>query len=82
MRKYQVIWRKLKLDGECRLSAHPSLHKRIKKAVSKEKCNDVAYKVLWDIEGCPQPELVRVTDPDNPAILIFKLIKPITLGDL
>lgn len=82
MRKYQVIWKKLKADGECRLTAHPSLHKRIKKAVSKEKCNDLAYKLQWDMVGAPQPELVRLTDPDNPAIVIFKLTVPITLGDL
>jgi hypothetical protein len=82
MRKYQAIWVKLKQEGVCRLTAHPSLHKRIKKAVSKEKCSDVAYKLQWDMAGAPQPELVRLTDPNNPAIVIFKLTTPITVGDL
>lgn len=82
MRKYQAIWNQLKLSAECRLVAHPERHRRIKKAVSKEKCADISYKVQWDIKGCPQPELVRMTDPDNPNILIFKLVVPITLEDL
>jgi len=82
MRKYEEIWQQVKTTGVCSLIAHPSLHRRIKKAVSKEKCADVAYKLHWDMQDYPQPELVRSVDPSNPNILTFTLTYPVTLGDM
>lgn len=83
MRKYQSIWHKIKLDGTCTVSAQPALHKRIKKAVCKEKYNDTAYKIQWDMAGASeQPELSITYDVDNRNLIIFTLVKPILLGDL
>lgn len=82
MRKYEPIWIQLKETGKCQVSVPKQLHARIKKAVSKEKYNDTAYKVQWDMINAPQPELTISTDPKNKSILTFKLTKPILLGDL
>jgi hypothetical protein len=82
MRRYEAIWLQLKKTGECRIIAHPSLHARIKKAVTKEKHQDLEYRLSWGMQDAPQPELLRTTNPDNKNQIIFRLIKPITLGDL
>jgi len=84
MRKYQRIWMEIKANPEatCKIAAHPSLHRRIKKAVCKEKYKDLGYKVQWDIAGYNQPVLDISTDTENSSILVFKLLKPIVLGDL
>jgi hypothetical protein len=87
MRKYETIWVKIKTEGSCTLVANPALHKRIKKAVTKEKWRDNAYKIQWDLLNREQPELV-MTHPvdDNGKVvknkLIFTLNIPISLGDL
>ena len=86
MRKYESIWIKLKLEKVCEVMAHPSVHRRIIKAVAKEKYGDVAYKVLWDAEGNKQP-LLTVTvkkqqDHGSPNIIVFKLITPLSLAEL
>lgn len=81
MRKYQPIWIQLKKSGSCKLSAHPALHARIRKAVTKEKWMDMAYKIERDIAGS-QAELVITVDTVDKSILLFTLIHPITLGDL
>jgi len=82
MRKYQSIWIRIKRDGICTLAAPPSLHRRIRKAVCKEKYKDTGFKIEWDIEGYEQPVLESCTDAENPNIMIFKLLKPITVGEL
>ena len=66
----------------CKLIAHPSLHKRIKKAVTKEKWRDVSYKIQWDIAGTEQPTLSISVDEDNETMLVFTLIKPTLLTEL
>ena len=84
MRKYQSIWNTIKTstDSKCVVASHPSLHRRIKKAVCKEKYKDIGYKVQWDIAGYAQPELEISFDPANENVIIFKLLKPITVGEL
>jgi len=47
-RKYQVIWETLKSKGKCTVEVHPALCGRVKKAVIKEKNNDLGFKVLND----------------------------------
>lgn len=42
--RYTPIWNKLKLDGTCKIAAHPALHARIVKAVKKRKNEDLAFK--------------------------------------
>lgn len=82
MRKYEAIWYKIKTEGKCLVAAHPALHKRIKKAVTKEKYNDNVYKLSHDIAGKEQPELSVSVDDKQPQVLIFTLVIPISLGDL
>lgn len=82
MRKYQAIWEQIKQTGSCKISAQPALHARLRKAVKKEKYNDTAFKVEWDLKSDIQPELHITIAPDNKNVMIFKLIKPITLGEL
>lgn len=82
MRKYESIWLKLKSEGKCLVAAHPALHKRIKKAVTKEKYRDVKFKVEYDLADRLQPELSVTVDSKQPNVLIFMLIIPVSLGDL
>lgn len=87
MRKYEAIWQQLKQHGTCTVAANPKLHKRIKKAVTKEKYNDVSYKVQWDLSGTEQPTLEIALDVDAKGkkienVLVFKLVKPVLLGEL
>ena len=87
MRKYQSIWVKIKTSGSCIIAAHPSLHARVKKALTKEKWKDVSYKVQWDLAGTEQPTLV-ITKPKDaegkviPNQLLFTLVKPVLLTEL
>jgi hypothetical protein len=45
MRKYYPIWSKLKQHGTASIAAHPLLHARIIKAVTKEKWMDTSFKL-------------------------------------
>jgi len=45
MRQYEAIWLKLKNDTKVRIAAPAALHRRIVKAVTKEKDMDVVYKM-------------------------------------
>lgn len=45
MRYYEPVWRKLKSNGKASITANVALHPRIVKAVTKEKYNDIAYKI-------------------------------------
>ena len=45
LRKYAPIWETIKANGWCEISAHPAYHRRILKAVRKEKTQDLAYKM-------------------------------------
>lgn len=50
-RKYQPIWEELKLTNTCKIVVHKSLHKRIIKAVIKEKYNDIKFKLFLADKG-------------------------------
>lgn len=43
-RTYKPIWDKIKAEGSCTIKCAPSVHKRVAKAVKKEKCRDQAFK--------------------------------------
>ena len=55
MRKYQRIWEAVKsstaIDNSVSLAAELSMHKRIIKAVTKEKSQDLGWKMLMLEEG-------------------------------
>lgn len=44
MRTYEPIWETLKKDNRISITAHPSQHKRVIKAVIKEKWMDSVFK--------------------------------------
>lgn len=46
LRQYQYIWEKVKNEGFAKVHAPLHLHKRIIKAVSKEKNIDIGFKIL------------------------------------
>lgn len=53
MRMYQSVWNKLKNNPSEPLviSAHPAYHRRIYKAIIKEKNMDTVYHLILDGEG-------------------------------
>lgn len=71
MRTYQPIWEQLKTDknNTVRVAAPRALHRRIKKAVTKEKDNDVFFKIL--LQEQYQKAILDTRSEAN--ILIFKL---------
>jgi hypothetical protein len=69
MRRYTPIWIKLKQKGEATITAHPLLHKRIIKAVIKEKWLDLAYKLQIS------PYYAVLTHSREGSIVTFKLQK-------
>lgn len=51
MRKYEPIWDALKRQDTVEVQvAHPVLVRRIKKAVIKEKYNDLAFRLLNEMQ--------------------------------
>jgi hypothetical protein len=45
MRMYEPAWLQLKTKGKVRLAAPPGLHRRIVKAITKEKDMDLGFKM-------------------------------------
>ena len=79
MRIYQPIWETLKKNHVCKLAAAPELHKRIKKAVIKEKYNDTAFKVECEVRGI----FLELHIESKQGMLTFRLIRSkIGIGDL
>lgn len=74
MRRYQPIWIKLKQKGKATLTAHPLLHKRIIKAVIKEKWLDLSYK----LEIAPYHAIIQHSREG--AMITFTMTK--YLGDV
>lgn len=67
MREYEPIWIALKQHGKVSLTANRLLHPRIIKAVTKEKWQDLAFKL--DIE----PKIAILSHHANHSILTFVL---------
>lgn len=64
-RTYKPIWDKIKQEGSCSIRCTPAVHKRVAKAVKKEKCRDQAFK---DIAIYARLEITSKGD-----VLIFQL---------
>ena len=71
MRKYEAAWIQLKTQGTVRIAAHRSLHKRIIKAVIKEKDIDLAFK-LFCAEKYVKTEICY---SQNTSVITFNLKK-------
>ena len=81
MRLYEPIWQELKQTGTAKLTANRALHRRIIKAVIKEKWLDIGYKLQIYPQHC------RVEYSRSNSILTFRLVKyvigsAITVSDL
>lgn len=50
-RKYETLWKQLKANNKAAVVAVPAYHKRIIKAVIKEKNVDTGFKLLNSHEG-------------------------------
>lgn len=68
MRQYEPVWNRLKKDLQVQLTAHRSLHRRIIKAVTKEKWMDDAFK----LEIFPKHAVMYHSRKGN--IVTFKLV--------
>ena len=78
LRKYEPIWKELKLSGKAALTAKPQLHARIKKAVIKEKDNDLAFKLSASEGG----KKYKLSVASNGQVLSFLLEDSILLNIL
>lgn len=63
-RRYQAIWEQLKLTKSCTITAHPTMHHKIKIMVIKEKYKDKEYRQAY----LDTPLRIR-TEPDRLFIL-------------
>lgn len=77
-RKYQEIWEQIKAKGKCELVTHTAWHPRVKKAVLKEKDNDLGFKLMMGEEY----KRARLKVESIGAKMIFTLITSIGLGDI
>ena len=78
MRQYQPIWEALKKGGVCIITAPAPLHRRIIKAVIKEKYNDLGYK----LELAENNKRAKIVYTKKHSMIEFKLIKSIGTDDL
>lgn len=82
MRQYQPIWEAIKKNNTASIVAPISNHKRIIKAVSKEKYLDEGYKLQLEEKGLKAKLIITFT-PDNKELISFTLetyIKPSCIG--
>lgn len=80
-RFYEDLWYEIKTKRRCSIKpANPSdaLYKRIKNAVIKEKCNDIAFKFGLD-DKRSKLEIERST---NGSIITFRLTTSIGMEDV
>lgn len=75
---YQPIWDALKRDAVCKITAPKALHRRIIKAISKRKNEDVAYKYMMGELG-KRATLKYVIEN---SVITFTLVKTIGVDDL
>lgn len=80
MRKYQPIWKQIKLTNTASIAADKSAHARIIKAVRKEKNKDIGWKLLLGEKGVKY----ELHNKIEGKIITFYLvdISPINLSDL
>ena len=73
MRQYTPIWYEIKINGFCDISSHRAYHRRIIKAVHKEKDLDLGYK-LECTEAYPPIRTLLYSKREG-SIIKFRLIK-------
>jgi hypothetical protein len=80
MRQYEPIWNQIKQNGLCEISAHKAYHRRIRKAIRKEKDQDLAYKMHW-LEQSPPMEATVTTKCTGSVIRFTLHIRPLITLD-
>jgi len=78
LRKYEPIWIEVKSSGKAALTADPRLHARIKKAVIKEKDNDLGFKLTASEEG----KKYKLTVVSTGQVLTFNLDDTLLINTL
>jgi len=79
MRKYEPIWVALKASGTCTITAPKHLHRRVIKAVIKEKDMDTLYK-FQHAEDFRKKVIEKEVDGSK---ITFKLVLGVPgLGDI
>jgi hypothetical protein len=73
MRHYEPIWNQIKQTGYCEISAHKALHRRIIKAIWKEKLQDLAFKQEC-LESTPPIRCITYTEVTG-SVIKFRLEK-------
>lgn len=77
MRQYTPIWNQIKTEFHCEISAHKAYHRRIIKAVVKEKDLDLGFKFELSERSPPQTSLLKSSR--SGSIIKFTLtLKPLT----
>ena len=79
-RKYQPIWEQIKSSGYCEISAHPAYHRRIIKAIWKEKTQDLEYKMQC-LETYPPIRTLNFTSISGSVIKFTLIKKPLITTD-
>jgi hypothetical protein len=51
-RKYEIIWRSLKINRNVKVKTHPALFERVRKAVKKERDKDIAFAIANAEDPC------------------------------
>lgn len=80
MRQYEPVWNEVKLQGFCKISAHRAFHKRIIKAVVKEKDLDLGFKLELSERYPPQISMMRSSR--SGSVITFTIVyKPLITLD-
>ena len=69
-RLYQPLWERLKTEKRVQIKADPKAFKRIRKAVTKEKDQDLAWKV--ENENCYM--VIRTESDLTTGVITFELL--------
>jgi hypothetical protein len=80
MRQYEQIWTNVKQESHCEISAHKAYHRRIIKAVTKEKDMDLGYK-LECTERYPPVQAILKTHKTGSVIRFYIILKPLITLD-
>ena len=80
MRQYTPIWNEIKIKGFCDVSTHRAYHRRIIKAVVKEKDLDLGYKLECSERYPPQIAVLR-SSRSGSIIKFTLIIKPLITLD-
>jgi len=79
-RQYEPIWTQIKQTGMCEISSHRAYHRRIIKAVTKEKDLDLGYKLECS-EMYPPTQAVMKSFRSGSVIKFTLVLKPLITLD-